>query len=202
MQIQLLEHETIEQLVFEASPERTPGLHVSQIIKSICVELDPKRFSQENERLPWERFETGFTFERVLEMAIQARRANIFRPGEIEKDGIIMSPDGIDLDSTAFLFNTIFIPGWDDCVLEEYKFTWMSSNEAPTASKFLHWFWQMKAYCYALQTLRARLRVMFVNGDYRGSGPQYRVWDVLFTEAELIDNWQMLLGQARAKGWL
>jgi hypothetical protein len=202
VQIQLLEHETIESLVFEAAPQRTPGLHVSQIIKSICIDIDPKRFTQENERLPWERFESGFTFERVLEVALQSRRADIFRPGEVEKDGIILSPDGIDAAGDEFSFAATWVPGYVDWVLEEYKFTWMSSREAPDAAKFIHWFWQMKAYCYALETLRARLRVLFVNGDYQGSGPQYKVWDIQFTERELIENWNMLLGQARAKGWL
>ena len=198
MQIQLLENETIENLVFEGSPVRTPGLHVSQIIKSICIDIDPKRFKQENERLPWERFETGFTFERVLEMALQSRRADIFRPGEVEQDGIILSPDGIDPDGSIFSFAT---PG-DPFILEEYKFTWMSSREAPDATKFLHWFWQMKAYCHALQTTRARLRVMFINGNYTDNSPIYRVWDIQFTERELLENWHMLVQHARAKGWL
>ena len=198
MQIQLLEHETIESLVFAGQPERTPGLHVSQIIKSICVEIDPKRFTQENERLPWERFETGFTFERVLEVALQSRRAEIFRPGEVEQDGIILSPDGIDPDGSVFSFATLN----DPYILEEFKFTWMSVREAPQHSKFLHWFWQMKAYCHVLGTPRARLRALFVNGDYKGSGPLYRVWDIQFTEQELLDNWQMLVQHARAKGWL
>lgn len=186
MQLKLLP-ESIESLAFEAAPHRSEGLHLSQIIKSICVEIDPKRFKSESERLPWERFESGFTFERVLEHAFAARREGIFRPGEVEKDGVIMSPDGID-------------PA--DWRLEEYKFTMMSSREAPQHMKFVHWFWQMKAYALALETTRARLRAMFLNGDYRGSGPQYFAWDVEFTEQELHENWAMLIQHARHKGWL
>lgn len=178
--------DTIESLAFEAAPPRTPGLHLSQIIQSLCRKLDPKRYAA-GQDLPWNRFECGFTFERVLEMAFASRRAGIFRPGEIELDGIIMSPDGIDPD------------GW---VLEEYKLTWMSSTDAPEAAKFWKWIVQMQAYCYALGTCRARLRVLFLNGDYKTCAPDYRVWEFQFTDAELHSTWKMLLSEARAEGWL
>lgn len=180
-----LTDETIESLTFDASPTRTDGLHVSTIIKSICQEIDPKRFSTKGD-LPWNRFETGFTFERVLELAFASRLPHIFRPGEIELDGILMSPDGIDPDGF---------------VLEEYKCTWMYSNDAPDSTKFWHWFVQMKAYCHALGTLRARLRVLFVNG-WGNKEPEYKVWNIAFTDAELQDNWNMILKHARGKGWL
>lgn len=180
--------DTIDSLTFEASPERTPGLHLSQILKSICAELDPKRFS--GGPLDFNKIETGFTFERVLETAFQSRRENIFRPGEIELDGVLMSPDGLDASDPAGL------------VLEEFKCTWMSDREAPHSTKFWHWLAQMKAYCYALGTTRARLRALFVNGNYKNSGPTYHVWDVRFTETELDENWRMVVGHARMKGWL
>jgi hypothetical protein len=189
---------TIEDLVFEASPARTPGLHVSEIIKSICVELDPKRFTADSDKLPWNKFESGFSFERVLEMAFMSRRDGIFRPGEIVKDGVIMSPDGIDPDGSSFSFGVN-----DDWILEEFKFTWMSDFDCPHHAKFWHWLVQMKAYAFALETLKARLRVLFVNGDYRdGYKPSYKVWDILFTYEELQENWAMLMGHARAKGML
>lgn len=193
----ILRPDTIDQLVFDASPERTKGLHVSQIIKSICAELDPKRFAHTDD-LPWALFETGFTFERVLEMAFAARLPQIFRPGEITLDGVIMSPDGIDPDGSTFSFRMSGEPS----VLEEYKFTKMSSSGAPDSPKFFHWFVQMKAYCLALGTPRARLRALFINGDYRLRDLQYKVWDIEFTEDELQENWQMLVSHARMKGWL
>lgn len=186
MQIAALD-ESIETLTFEASPHRTPGLHLSQIIKSICIEMDPKRFKHQDGPLPWDRFEAGFSFERVLEMAFQSRRDGIFRPGEIERDGIICSPDGIDPT---------------DWRLEEFKFTWMSSYDAPEHAKFRHWLWQMQAYCYVLGTTRSRLRAFFVNGNYRGHQPEYRVWNIDFTEEELDQNWRMLKKHARDKGLL
>lgn len=179
--------DTIDQLVFDAGTPRSPGLHVSTIIKSICHEIDPKRFPLSADGdLPWNRFEVGFTFERVLEQAFASRLPHIFRPGEIFLDGIYLSPDGIDPD------------GW---VLEEYKATWMTSHDAPEGAKFWHWKIQMMAYCHALGTLRARLRALFING-WGDKNPQYKVWEFEFTEHELLCNWSMILRQAQAKGWL
>jgi hypothetical protein len=181
--------DTIEQLTFDASPPRTAGLHVSTIYRSICEELDPKRFRRDGD-MPWNRFEVGFTFERILEIAFASRLPHIFRPGEILCDGILLTPDGVDA-SGPYL------------VLEEYKFTWMSSRDAPDSAKFWHWRIQMMAYCYALGILRARLRALFVNGDYKGDrSPEYRVWDFTFEQWELDENWAMLRSHAIAKGWL
>ncbi len=178
--------DSIETLTFEASPERSAGLHVSTIIKSLCSDLDPKRFS--GGPMDMKRINMGFTFERVLETAFQARRDNIFRPGEITLDGVAMSPDGIDPD------------GW---WLEEFKATWMSEFDAPESPKYRHWFWQMEAYCLALGASHARLRTLFVNGDYRsGYQPTYRVWEIEFTDEDLQENWKMLMSHARQKGLL
>lgn len=179
--------ETIDQLAFEAGPERTPGLHLSDILTDIARDLDPRRYK--DGPLDMVKIESGFTFERVLETAFLSRRVDIVRPGEIEEDGILMSPDGIDMSE----------PDW---VLEEFKFTWMSDRDAPHAQKFAKWLWQMKSYCRALRILRARLRALFANGDYRGSGPTYKVWEFRFTPEELDENWRMVIGHARMKGML
>lgn len=179
--------DTIDTLTFEASPPRSEGLHLSTVIKSLCVDLDPKRFAQSGD-LPWKKFNTGFAFERVLEHAFQARRTGIFRPDEVVKDGIAMSPDGIDPD------------GW---WLEEFKSTWMSDFDCPEHEKFRHWIWQIKAYALALDMNKARLRVLFINGDYRGGyEPSYKVWELHFTDEELQENWRMLLHHAKQKGML
>jgi len=179
--------DTIDQLVFDASPPRSPGLHLSTVIKSICHEIDPRRFPLTAPGdLPWTRFEVGFTFERVLEHAFASHLPNIFRPGEITLDGIAMSPDGIDPD------------GW---ILEEYKSTWMTSHDVPEGAKCWHWKVQMMAYSYALGTTLARLRVLFINGN-GDKNPTYKVWELAFTESELHSNWQMILQHAKVKGWL
>jgi hypothetical protein len=57
---------------------------------------------------------------------------------------------------------------------------------------------QVKSYCYALDTPVAVMRIFHLNGDYRGSGPVYRVARIRFTEKELEDNWRMILRHKEA----
>ena len=72
------------------------------------------------------------------------------------------------------------------------------NRDCPEGKKFSHWIWQVKAYCHLVDTLRARLHVFFVNGDYRENrNPQYCSWDLLFHEGEIAENWSMLTNQAR-----
>jgi hypothetical protein len=183
--------DTLESMIAAASPPRSPGLHLSPIIKSLCHGIDPKRFpipkpDAATSDMPWARFELGFTFERLLEMAFASRHTPIFRPGEIELDGITMSPDGIDPDGY-----------W----LEEYKVTWMTTADIPEGGKCWQWLVQMKAYCHALGTVNGRLRVLCVNG-WGDKNPVYLPFEIQFTEQELRDNWRMIVGEARSKGWL
>lgn len=179
--------DTLRSLAFDAGPVRSPGLHLSDILGPMAQDIAPKRYSTSTP-MNWNKVETGFAFERALETAFQARRVDIFRPPEVEKDGILMSPDGINPD------------GW---ILEEFKATWMSDFDAPEHPKFFKWLWQIKSYCFAIDTNRATLRALFVNGSYReGYNPDYHVWDIEFTDRELQENWQMVLANGRAKGLL
>ncbi len=98
------------------------------------------------------------------------------RVGEIVKDGIIMTPDGFD-------FNNWWVV--------ESKATWRSSNADITDAKFWDYITQIKAYCWAMESYQAKLQVLFINGDYRQSGPQYRVWLLTFQKHELVENWKM-----------
>lgn len=193
MQITLRPDRTIEALQFEASPDRSYGLHLSTILRSIMCDLDPATYKQGGD-FDWNRMQTGFAFERVLEQAFVSRREDIVRPGEFVLDGIACSPDGIDVNT------------W---VLEEFKATWRSSREAPHGKKFWPWIVQMKCYCHVIEvttkipTDDARLRALFINGDYQnGYQPQYFEWDIKFSKREKAEAWNMVLSHARAKGML
>jgi hypothetical protein len=100
-------------------------------------------------------------------------------------DGIYGSPDGFDCE---------------DYALEEFKATWRSSRR-DIVEDFWSWHVQIKAYCHMLGCSTVRLRVFFVNGDYRESGPQIKMWQMSFTEEELQENWDMLTAHSRSKGW-
>lgn len=182
--------------------DRTPGLHLSDVLKSIMRKMDPDTYAKyDGKPMDPNTIEPGFAFEVALERAFDARRMNILRIGEVEKDGIIMSPDGLDAD--------------DPATLEEFKFTKKSAGGTPTPCsihsdikqgcgfcrhdfhvKFLSWVLQIKSYVYALGINHARLRAMFVNGDYSSrqfSDPQFRTWEFEFTDAELHEHWHNLI---------
>lgn len=177
----------IHDLLFVPGVPRTPGLHLSDILKSIMASVDPHTYAS-GKPLDMLRIECGFSFERALEEGFQSRREDIIRPGEIVKDGVICSPDGIYLPEMR---------------VEEFKLTWKSSAEAPLGPKFLVWRLQIMAYCYVLQMFQARLVALFVNGDYRhGYAPELRAWLLTFDATDLAHNWNYLLRHAREKGML
>lgn len=181
--------DTLDQLLLEASPPRTPGLHLSQIIRSILQSLEPKKYPDGPVNSLYT--DPGFTFERVLETAWASRHAGkIVRPGEFTHDGIIVSPDYIDFTDEA-------AP-----VLVESKMTEMSSVGCPLDPKFRKWLWQIAGYLKALELTRARLHVLWLKGDYRQVRRDYGCWDIEFTQEEIDHTWKLLTDHARAKGWL
>jgi hypothetical protein len=110
-------------------------------------------------------------------LARQYRQIMQFHPGEVSIHGVAGSPDALSVFNNALY-------------VHEFKFTWKSAN-TPTAR---HWYWlaQIKAYLKAVDGAGAFLHTYHVMGDYRGSGPLYRVMFLQFSPQELHDNWQEL----------
>ncbi|MDD4984380.1 MAG: hypothetical protein PHQ43_01125 [Dehalococcoidales bacterium] len=125
-------------------------------------------------------FEKGYLWEVALSQAFGEKAA--VRPGEVERDGVIGSPDGLLCED-------------GDMVLEEYKATLMSSNKVPAEN----WAWmvQVKGYCYMLGVSRAIMRVLYLRGDYTSGVPEYAVWEFVFSERELAENWTAILNAKR-----
>jgi len=116
----------------------------------------------------------------------------LYHIGELELDGIAGSPDGITMfpDLPAY-------KGLGEACVEEIKLTWKSGRQPIEDPKFWMWLCQIKAYCKMLPCLCARLHVTFVRADY-SKGPDapaclYRVYCLQFSQAELDQNWDMLL---------
>lgn len=168
---------------------RSDGLHVSEIYKSLMHDLEPKRFKNDGV-FDMEKLELGLSFETMLEIGLQQRLfPDLVRPGEIISDeGIKMSPDGLIFDPLTLL---------------EFKATWMSCRDGIEHDKFYVWFVQMKAYCRELHTRDAMLWAFFVNGDYTHPyKPELHAYQIRFTTLELEENWQMLTRHAVGKGML
>ncbi len=164
---------------------RSKGLHLSTILESMEMDLGVKRDGK------WEKnalFVLGFLWERVLKFVFlkaQYEAGELISVGELEQDGIYLTPDVMDIEN------------W---VHHENKFTFKSMRNDP--HEYYRYWWQIKAGCYALKTNRARLQVLFIMGDYRGSGPRWKCWEAEFTDRELRENWQSILSFAKKKGML
>lgn len=194
MDIQLID----EPLLIRGSMlPRSEGLHVSQIYRDLYMTLWPGKLRDtdtgEIDDQGWQRMEAGFYWEDVFSTAWadrEEREGVIFRTEELIEDGVYASPDGLWVPRLRA----------NPLTLEEYKFTWYSSNRAPEDN----WLWmtQIKAYLYALGLNEANLRVYYCMGDYRGSGPQYKRFKITVPDWEKEENWTMLINHARSRGWL
>ena len=126
-------------------------------------------------------------WEVVLEEAFKQRRVDNLDPSkflrqvEVEHDGVFKTIDAIH------------IPDWR---VLEYKLTFRSMNRATLDKiemEFWGWFTQLKSNCFAHETRLASLFVFWVNGTYHPPVPQTRRYDIIFEEAELVENWHMIL---------
>lgn len=164
--------------LFEDHEPRAKGLHLSEVISSLSVRagLNYKGKGFNDMELT---AEIGLLWENVLAKVMGEKYA--MRPPQLQVDGIWLSPDGIGPDPE----------GEVPLIVEEYKAAWKSTRGSP-ADNFQYMV-QLKSYCYAVDTTIAIMRIFHVMGDYRGSGPIYRIARFVFTQWELDQNWQMVL---------
>lgn len=151
-------------------------LHVSDIYTDIEKTLFPKKTNADMNNPLWA--ELGFMFEEIIKS-----KHNIISIGELEHDGILMTPDG-------------FVNGQ----LYEIKCTWRSNRLE--VKDIWRWNVQVMAYAYALGVQTCEFHVLYVMGNYKGSGPIYDTVMMYYTEREIIENWGMLVNHAKSKGWV
>jgi hypothetical protein len=163
----------------EQSQPRSPGIHVSSVIRHMSKAIGRQKENDFTEQDLDMFASVGRIFEVQLATAM-CPPPRYERVGEIECDGIIGSPDAID---------TV------DWSVQEYKANFASANH-PIESR-IEYFWQMKAYCHMLGMCRASLFVFYVGGTWRPPIPVFKAWDILFSPSELEENWQMILTNAK-----
>lgn len=181
---------------------RPGGLHLSAVIHEMKVAAGEKVGEIKGDQ-PYMRMQEGFLWETALEYMIGglslddaielafkrymiALRNNICTQVALEKDGIHMTPDGLDKA---------------EGVLESYKCTRRSLRSAieDFESNFWTWMIQEKSYAYALGVDTVRWIVLFQAGDYsigKGTGPRAMECTAVFTPEELVSNWRMVLTNA------
>ena len=129
--------EEFPQTVFRQQHDRTDGLHLSTIIHSLDQELHPDTYKAGS---TWDlnsAAQIGVFWEEALSYAYRDMFA--LDLGEIEKDGIYMTPDGIDEDENGL-------------IVEEYKASWKSVKTPPY--EIFRYKIQLISYCYVLEIPR------------------------------------------------
>lgn len=167
--------------------QRSDGLHLSTVIASI-------------ERNTWgvvkgDGFDSqdleayrigGFLFERAMYENILAHR-KLERLGEFEVDGILMTPDAVDLSISTGI---------------ETKMTWRSmptkKNGKTIEDEFATWILQIQGYMKALSVNRWELWAYFVNGGYGADRkPKMRRWDLEYSKEEVEGTWKRIKNHAK-----
>jgi hypothetical protein len=199
---------------------RGSELHLGTILREM------KRAAGESvESIPgeqeWIRAQVGFLWEPAVEYVIagmaiddalelafkrhmRALRTDIVRQVRLERDGIHMTPDGIERERT----------------LISWKATWRGAGKAGFGmdpdtglaafeDNFWPWHAAEKAYCAAAQVAglmpagdaTCRFEVLWVRGDYRGAGgPKALACEVTWTPEELDANWRAILAHRERLG--
>lgn len=169
-------------------PVRTKGIHLTDVIRSLMEDSGMQKTMSGSFWKPDQlnfAGETGFMWEDLLSNVLKDRLP--CRLGEVELDGILCSPDGIELED-------------GNPVLSEYKVVWSSSNRNPADN--WKWMAQVKGYCKVLELVKVKMYILYLNGDWKGGGPQYKGFMIEFSQLEIDENWDMLTNHAKSKGWI
>jgi hypothetical protein len=184
---------------------RPAGLHLSELIRDMRVAaglpVEGPEGEQEGVRMQlgflWETAVelclAGASFEDAWEMAARrymcAVRQQVVKQVQLEKDSIHMTPDGVDFSTGA---------------LESYKATHKSQRKADSQEAFEQNFWSWlvaeQGYCLAAGVDTCRFFICWMNGRYDfKTGPNWQIYECVWTEQELIDNWSAVLKYKAAR---
>jgi hypothetical protein len=178
--------ETQGKVTMKPDHPRSPGLHLTDVLRPIAVRMGFFKEQDGDGEDPTLRMSAGLAWEDWLS---KQNHDWVYHFGEAELDGIAGTPDCFDLVHDR---------------LVEIKFTWKSSTRP--IEKEWYWWAQIKCYCKMMSeflgqpVLNAELHVYWAMGDYRGSGPQYKVYEAEFTQQEIDALWQMVVREAKSLG--
>lgn len=183
---------------------RSDGVHVSELISSLCVELGFYK-SADFRDAPKSKMALGSALEHALAHRYMLQHPHKYyrwwdpqteswrNDLEVERDGVYGTVDLFDMQTPA---------------VEEIKLTWMSTKQEFDAqgqnivfsgrvgkSKLWRFGVQLKAYLHMMGLEVGRLHLTFPRGDYKSEDADYHVWEKRFSEQVLVSNWDMLMRQ-------
>lgn len=162
----------VQKRVAKKTSARSTGIHLSGIIKHVLTTSGSLNTEDRTDEMPL-RMAIGMSWENWV-VGLMGKNF-IWQPGEKCCDGIYGSPDGL---TTAPIRR-----------VDEFKATWKSEFTHGNILAERIWLWQLMGYCKMLATTRARLHVLWVNGNYRPPSPKYMVYDLQFSKEEIDRFW-------------
>ncbi|HXN71603.1 MAG TPA: hypothetical protein VN861_03510 [Candidatus Acidoferrales bacterium] len=168
---------------------RSPGLHLTDVIRDIASTIGIAKDSAGEDDLDWYA-SGGWLWERVFDLAHAeaVTSGTLINPGEFECDGIVGTPDRLDTKL------------WE---LWELKCRWMAAWKFEQLEKYFFLeLMQCKSYCHMVSTNVCNLGVFFVAGNWRPPVPQAPCVRLEFSDREIADNWSQIMEHAQKKGWL
>lgn len=175
------------------SPIRSPGIHVSDIIKVLKDKIpgiggstsypdtDVNEMSSSARAQLHSYFILGLAWEEVVLNTLHLQYGVDKAPPEQVVDGIVLNPDGLWLAHPVS-------PRIIEC-----KFTFKSLRTSKPESVW-DWKVQTMAYCKGWGINTVEFRNMYAAGDYRENRkptPFLRVME--YTQEEIDSNWEMML---------
>lgn len=164
----------------ESSMLRSSGIHLSGVIRYALRKAGLMQPEDRDEDMPLIMLLGMFWEEGIVTFYPSL----IWQPGEVERDGIFGSPDGI----------TKLADGVTR--LEEFKFTkksyWTHKGDMILEERL--WMWQLMGYCSMMGLNLIRLHVCWDCGNYRDRRmPFYSTYVIEFSDEELARFWQNII---------
>jgi hypothetical protein len=166
---------------------RSKGVHASDIYGDLYRKLEPRRYDYEDDGNPL-LMALGTAWERHFEYLLRVNGIEVERPDEF------LSPEGIAYSPDLIIFNGITRLG-------EIKYTSMSADEMPETEtnslppKLDKYLTQMMLYAFWLGLNDGWLAILF---NHQPWNPQFRMFDLHWTDSELRDGHQMCMNHWQA----
>ncbi len=180
-----------------SDPNRSPGLHMSDLYNSLHQELEPDRYKKGTTPAP-ALLAIGLALEQYTERCLINAGIGAFRPPEFrtpDEYNIAFSPD-------LLISNGVMKGG-------EIKATFMSHREMPTEEttalppKFAKYVTQMKAYGHNLDIDTWILIAWFLKGKWEKTDhdeavlAHFQPYELKFTAREMAEEYAMLISHGK-----
>lgn len=198
--------------VRDKEPART-GVHLSTIVNDMIRSQETKTRPEMDEATMLTFQEVGNVVEDIIAAGLAARYPGWTKPRPKTYRGIICSPDG--WSPRAFCIDECKAVWKSECSKSEGPFVTLDTMDlratrleegsgtiVAESAKFTGYKIQTLGYMKAWGATRARLTVLFMNGNYNPPFPDPVTFLLRPSQQELDDNWNLIEQHGRDMGLL